>query len=109
VHGHIRAITEMTTTKRNPKFHALLEEIAKLHDAKNSDYAHDADPLSNFRRAKSLGVDPLTGVLIRMSDKWSRLEQLSCGKVPKNESKRDTLIDTAVYALIAVLLLDEQA
>ena len=99
----------MSSTKRNPKFHALLEAIAKLHDEKNSDYAHDADPLSNFRRAQSLGVDPFKGVLIRMSDKWSRLEQLASGKVPKNESMRDTLIDLSVYSLIAVLLQDEKS
>jgi hypothetical protein len=94
---------------RNPKFDALLAEIKALHDSKNSDYAHDADPLSNFRRAKAFGVSPVTGVALRMSDKWSRIEQLMSGKTPKNESLRDSLIDNAVYSLIAVMLLDELA
>lgn len=92
---------------RNPAFHALLEEIGALHDAKNNDYAQDVDPLSNFRRAKAFGLTPLQGVLVRMSDKWSRIEQLAAGKVPKNESLRDSLIDNAVYSLLAVLLLEE--
>ena len=39
----------------------------------------------------------------------SRIEQLAGGKSPKHESLRDSLIDSAVYALLAVVLLDEQA
>ena len=92
---------------RNPKFDALIAEIHELHDKKNSDYSKDEDPLSNFRKAKSFGVEPFKGVLVRMSDKWSRLEELTSGKTPKNESIRDSLVDLSVYALIAVLLLDE--
>lgn len=92
---------------RNPKFEKLIDEIRKLHDEKNHDYSQDADPLSNLRRCQALGVEPWRGVLVRLTDKWSRLEQLSTGKVPKNESLRDSLIDNAVYSLLAVLLLDE--
>ena len=93
---------------RNPKFHALIEEIVTLHDRKNSDYAADDDPLSNFRRSRAFGIDPVVGILVRLSDKWSRIEQLTSGKVAQNESLRDSLIDNAVYSLLAVLLLDER-
>jgi hypothetical protein len=92
----------------DPRFYALLDEIAELHSKKNHDYAKTDEPLSNFNRARALGVEPLTGVLVRMTDKWSRIEELSKGKVAKNESLRDSLIDNAVYSLIAVLLLEEQ-
>lgn len=92
---------------RNPKFDALLRQIKELHDGKSHDYSDDADPLSNLRAAQRLGVEPWRGVLIRLSDKWSRLEQLASGKRPKNESLRDTLVDMSIYALLAVLLLDE--
>lgn len=92
---------------RNPAFVALLDEIRALHDAKNADYAADSDPLSNFRRSEAFGVPAFKGVLVRLSDKWSRIEQLTSGKVPKNESLRDSLIDAAVYSLIAILLLEE--
>lgn len=92
---------------RNPAFNALVSEILDLHEKKNSDYASDDDPLSNFRRAAKLGVDPFTGILVRMSDKWGRLEELARGKSPQNESMRDTLIDLSVYSLLAVILLDE--
>ena len=91
------------------KFDELLDEIRELRASKGHDYAETTDPLSNLRMAKNLGISPLDGVLVRMSDKWSRLCQLRRGKSPKHESLRDTLIDNAVYSLLAVLLLDEQA
>lgn len=94
---------------RNPKFHKLIEEISALHESKNSDYSVDGDPLSNLRRCQALGVDPFLGVLVRLTDKQSRIEELVKGKTPKHESIRDSLIDQAVYSLLAVLLLDEKA
>lgn len=92
---------------RNPRFEALIEELRELHNSKNHDYADDADPLSNLRRAQALGVEPWRGVLVRLTDKWSRIEQLSCGKTAKHESLRDSLIDNAVYSLLAILLLED--
>jgi len=92
----------------HPKFYELIEEMCELHARKNADYAKDSDPLSNFQRAASLGVEPWRGVLVRMSDKWSRIEELSKGKTPQNESLRDSLIDLAVYALIDIVLLEER-
>jgi hypothetical protein len=91
---------------RNPAFHALLNEIGALHDSKSHDYA-DADPLSNLRRSEAFGIPAFKGVLVRLTDKWSRIEQLAAGKTPKHESLRDSLIDNAVYSLLAVVLLDE--
>jgi hypothetical protein len=105
---HYVATSErVVNPKRNPKFHALIAEIVALHESKNHDYASDADPLSNFRRSSSVGVEPYRGIVVRMTDKWSRIEQLMSGKSPKNESLRDSLIDNAVYSLLAVVLLDE--
>lgn len=92
---------------RNPAFAELIEEIKRLHESKNHDYAQDADPLSNLRRAEAFGVPAWKGVLVRLTDKWSRIEQLAGGKVAKHESLRDSLIDNAVYSLLAILLLDE--
>jgi hypothetical protein len=94
---------------RNPAFLAILDEIKALHESKNHDYATNADPLSNLRRSEAFGVPAFKGVLVRLSDKWSRIEQLVSGKTPKHESLRDSLIDNAVYSLLAVVLLDEQA
>ena len=93
---------------RNPAFIELIEEIKRLHESKNHDYAQDADPLSNLRRSEAFGVPAWKGVLVRLTDKWSRIEQLAGGKTPKHESLRDSLIDNAVYSLLAIILLDEQ-
>lgn len=92
----------------DPRFYKLLEEIADLHSRKNHDYSRAEDPLSNFRMSEQLGIDAWKGVLVRMSDKWARIQQLANGKEPKNESLRDSLIDNAVYSLICVLLLEER-
>lgn len=92
---------------RNPAFADLIEEIKKLHESKNSDYAADSDPLSNLRKCEAFGIPAFKGVLVRLTDKWSRIEQLAGGKTPKHESLRDSLIDNAVYSLLAIILLDE--
>lgn len=94
---------------RNPKFHKLLEEIAKLHDMKNSDYATTKDPFSNFRECVNIGIPAWKGCLVRISDKWSRIKQLA-NKPPavKTENIIDTLKDMATYCLICVLLFEEE-
>jgi hypothetical protein len=92
----------------DPRFYQLLEEIAELHSRKNHDYSKPTEPLSNFRKCEAFGVSAFKGVLVRLSDKWSRIEQLSGGKQAQNESLRDSLIDSAVYSLLAVLLLEDE-
>jgi len=93
---------------RNPKFDALIEEIKKLHNSKSEDYTPDGDPMHNLRRAEAYGVPAWKGVLIRLSDKQSRIEQLSRGKKANHESLRDSLVDQAIYSLLCICLLDEQ-
>ena len=92
---------------RNPKFHALLEEIAELHDKKNIDYANEQDCLANLRGCSRLGLQPVIGTVIRMQDKWERIENFFKNGDLKYESLRDSFIDNAVYSLLAVVLLDE--
>ena len=93
-----------------PRFYELLEEIADLHSRKNHDYAGDKDPLRNFRKCNNMGVDSFTGIMIRLSDKWSRLESFMKQKTlqVKEESVIDTLKDNAVYSLLAIILYEEQ-
>lgn len=93
----------------HPKFYKLLEEMADLHSRKNSNYAKDSDPLSNLRVAEGFGIPSVMGVFIRMSDKWSRIQELSKGKKDQvGESLRDTLLDLSIYALLAIILLEEK-
>jgi hypothetical protein len=96
-------------TTGHPLFYDLLEEMADLHARKNANYADQKEPLSNLRRCKALGISPLMGVLVRLQDKWSRIENLARG-VPDlvGESLEDTLMDNAVYSLLAIILLREE-
>lgn len=89
----------------------LLKQMKDLHIRKNAGYAGDSpDPWANFREAENFDVSTFKGVLIRMSDKWVRMKNLI--KNPSNEqvgeSIKDTLLDLASYALIAVCLSEEK-
>ena len=93
----------------HPRFYELLDEIADLHERKNNGYAKDNDPLSNLRVAESFGIEAYKGVLIRLSDKWSRIQELSKGKQDQvGESLKDTLMDMSIYSLLAIVLLEEK-
>jgi len=91
-------------------FYELLEKMADLHSRKNHDYSSHDDPLKNLRSPNRLGVTPFVGVLVRLQDKWSRLEQFATSGelLVKSESVEDTLLDNAVYSLLAIVLYREQ-
>ena len=93
---------------RNPRFHKLLEEIAALHDKKNTDYANEDDCLANLRGCMRLGLHPTVGTVIRMQDKWERIENYFKNGSLLNESLRDSFIDNAIYSLLAVTIIDEE-
>lgn len=96
-------------TMVNPKFQKILDEMAELHSNKNSNYASKEDFLSNFKRVERIGISPLKSCIVRMSDKWERIMNLLGGEKDNvGESVRDTLIDLAVYSIIAILLIEEQ-
>lgn len=99
----------MTHRPGDPRFYRLLDEIANLHARKSADYSPAADPLKNFRAAADVGVRPYAGVLTRLGDKWGRIATFAKSGQLQNESARDSHIDSAVYHLIAVLLLEDEA
>jgi len=94
----------------HPDFYKLLDQMADVHSRKNHDYAGDSDPLKNLRACERLNLDPFMGVMVRLQDKWSRLEEfVKSGKLMvKDESVLDTLIDNANYSLLAIILYKEQ-
>ncbi|MDD3493412.1 MAG: nucleotide modification associated domain-containing protein [Candidatus Thermoplasmatota archaeon] len=97
-----------TNRPGHPLFYKLLEQMADLHARKNQNYAEAGDPLSNLKGCARIGLSPLTGVIVRLQDKWSRIEQLVKGQPDLvGESLEDTLIDSAIYALLAIILLRE--
>jgi hypothetical protein len=94
----------------HPRFYEMLDTMAELHSRKNHDYAGTSDPLKNLRACKRLELDPFLGVMVRLQDKWSRLEEFvkSGTLMVKSESVKDTLIDNAVYSILAIILYEEQ-
>lgn len=91
----------------HPRFYELLKVMEDLHDRKNSNYAEDNNPLSNFEECEKFGVPAHMGTMVRMSDKWSRLTQLIKGKKDAvGESVKDTLMDMAVYCLLLIILIE---
>jgi hypothetical protein len=86
--------------------------MKELHERKNAGYAgaNNPDPWDNFRLAERFGVSAFQGCLVRMSDKFIRVANLS--KDPNNdmvgEPIVDTLMDLAAYALIGICLFEEQ-
>ena len=94
----------------HPGFYKLLGQMADLHSRKNHDYAGKENPLRNFYKAEAMGISPWKGVLVRLSDKWSRLETFAKQNTLEvsDESIEDTLLDNAVYSLLAILLRREE-
>ena len=86
---------------------ALLAEMAHLHKKKAAGYSGDnSDTWTNFREAQQWGVAPALGVLVRMGDKYRRLQNIVAN--PNNEQAEESVIDTAMdlaaYALIFICL-----
>ena len=94
------------------RYLALVDSIDDLFDRKNAGYAGQENPdaWANFRLAEAIGISASTGVLVRISDKFSRLQSLTRdpGNDRVGESKRDTALDQAVYSLIYICLLEEE-
>lgn len=94
-------------TGGHPEFHKLIVQMKDIHDRKNADYGNGKQ-LGNFMECVEFGVDAFRGVLVRLSDKYSRIKSLANrdnmeGEV-KDESIEDTLLDLANYALLAIVI-----
>jgi hypothetical protein len=73
----------------------------RISEKKNADYAGDADPFKNFRMSEQVGVDPARAILVRISDKLSRISNL-LDREAKVEDERleDTICDMINYLAI---------
>ena len=91
---------------RNREFDDALDELKMLHDAKNHDYATEENPYKNLEGVARIGIEPWRGIVIRLMDKFSRLEE-DCVKgelVIKSEGIEDTFKDIANYSILAMIL-----
>lgn len=93
----------------HPRFYELLDEMKDVHSRKNHDYAAE-DPLSNLKACERAGVEAWKGVVVRLQDKMSRLENFARKGtlLIKDESIKDTLTDMAVYAVLCRILYEDR-
>jgi hypothetical protein len=79
----------------------IFDEAEKLLLKKHKDYG-----------PKNISGSPggaLNGLRVRIHDKLARINNLyDSGSTPENESLRDSFIDMANYAIIALLVLDDK-
>ena len=82
---------------RTEQYKTIQREAIELFEKKNRDYG---DAFANYGTI---------GVLVRMSDKISRLQSITKNGIAlvNTESLRDTLIDLHNYSAMAIMLLDE--
>lgn len=92
----------------HPRFAEILEKMKQIHYAKDHDYS-GSKPFANFRECEKFDVTPWKGVMVRMSDKWSRLCSLATKDAQvEDESFEDTLLDLANYSIICLILREEE-
>jgi len=102
----------ITLDPENP-FEAVLIQMVETHRAKAKDYAGDDHPNQNFYdTAYQLGLTAGHSVETLIGTKQARLRVLlprmwRNGDSPSNEGIDDTLLDRAVYSVIAKTLWEE--
>lgn len=97
----------------NQPFEAALIKMVQTNRAKRADYASDENPLSNFyETADHVSLTAGHSVELLIATKQSRLKNLlkkhftGTGK-PQNEGIEDSLLDRAVYAVIAMTIWED--
>ena len=80
----------------------LLQQIHDIYIKKNHDYGD-----SFSRSFKKYG---LVAAMVRMEDKWNRLDNMALGAEQKvaDETIRDTLLDLAGYCVMTTMELDRE-
>jgi len=99
----------MNNEKFLKEFSSTVKQMGKIVKAKNHDYAGEK-AFTNFELVESLGITTVErGMLVRMSDKMSRISNLidKSGKV-EDEKIEDTLIDLANYSIILSIYLKQK-
>jgi hypothetical protein len=91
---------------RTREFDDALDELKILHAAKNHDYATADNPYKNLEGVERIGIEAWRGIVIRLMDKFERVEQYCTnGELAiKSEGMEDTFKDIAVYSTLAMIL-----
>ena len=92
------------------KFEMELNELGKLTNRKNRDYAGKENAFSNFEKIEQMTHGRIKledGLLVRMTDKIARISNLlEHSAYVEAEKITDTLQDLAVYSIILKIYLE---
>ena len=102
---------EQRARRRHPAsqaFHDLCDAMKAMHDKKQADYGRANDPFANVRASEDFGVPGWAGCMIRANDKMRRIQKAAQGGTLANEGVEDSLMDLAVYSIIALVLYREE-
>ena len=91
-------------------FDRVVGEWREILQAKNHDYAGNCDdPFRNLRMCEACGIPAWGGVVVRLTDKISRLQSfMRQGALEvKNESVTDTFDDSGLYSILGRILFEE--
>jgi hypothetical protein len=104
-HENERESDDANTLPWNEKaFKDIVDQMFSLYHRKNADYG------DSF--AKSFEKFGMQSTLMRLTDKYNRLESLTTGnnvRLVENESIEDTLLDIANYAIMTLIAIRDQA
>ena len=104
------SITEpKTAVSKNTPFMEVIQEIVALHEKKQEDYGRNdlGDPFANVRASEDFNIPGWLGAVIRANDKVRRIQKFARNETLVNESVEDSLMDAAVYFIIALCLFRE--
>jgi len=91
----------------DPRMRALLDRLWEIHCRKGRDYVPVGSPASNLRVSEKMGIPAWKGVLLRMNDKVTRLNEFARTGFLLNEGVEDSFEDLANYSLLALILFQE--
>ena len=88
----------------------LCAAARNLTVSKGHGYSGEKDTLENLKAVERLGIcDAQRGVLVRLTDKFSRLAHLQGEEAQvKNESRLDTILDIINYSILFWALEEEK-
>ena len=94
--------------KGDPRFHAILREMALTHDRKQADYGTDEDPFANYSSSEEFGVPAWKSAILRANEKMNRLKTYCKKGTLVNEGVEDAFLDLAVCTIISLVKWREQ-
>ncbi len=95
------------TETGDPRYLALLADMAALHRRKAADYGRGEDPLANIRASAEIGVPAWQGAFLRALDKVHRIKSYCLTGKLANEGVEDSMADLMAYAGIMLVLFRE--